>query len=253
MNALSLAFLAVVGFNVAMFVPAFKYKTDKLTDISYALSFIFLILFALFRSTLKWPHLLLALIVTWWAVRLGGFLLMRVWKKGKDARFDGMRESAVKFFRFWLLQGVTVFVVLIGTLEFMHKSTPRFTLLSAIGFVIFIAGLGIEATADLQKWHFNQKPKNKGKWIESGVWAKSRHPNYLGEILVWLGVYAYILPSLTGMQWLIAAISPAYIILLLLFVSGIPILEKSADKKWGSNKDYASYKKRVPLLVPRIK
>ncbi len=251
MNDLPLAFLAVVGLNIALFVPAFRYKTDKLTDISYALSFIILTLFALFRSTLKWEHTLLALMIIWWAVRLGGFLLMRVWKKGKDARFDGMRESAVKFFRFWLLQGITVFIVLIGALEFLHISTPRFTIISALGFVMFAAGIVIEAAADLQKCHFSQDDKNKGKWIQSGLWGKSRHPNYLGEIMVWSGIYAYILPSLNGMQWLIALISPAYIVLLLLFISGIPILEKSADKKWGGKKDYIAYKKRVPLLFPR--
>lgn len=251
MNQLWVLCLYVVAFNVAMFIPAFLYKTDKLTDISYALSFIFLILVALFKSTIKWPHILLALLIIWWAVRLGSFLLMRVWKKGKDARFDGMREKPVKFLRFWLLQGITVFVVLIGALEFMHIQTLRFNMISAIGVVIFIIGLTLEATADIQKWHFSQDVKNKGKWIESGVWGISRHPNYLGEILVWIGIYAYVLPSLSGQQWLIAAISPMYIIVLLLFVSGIPILEKSADKKWGSNKDYSQYKKHVPLLIPR--
>ncbi|MDB5182789.1 MAG: hypothetical protein JWO47_573 [Candidatus Saccharibacteria bacterium] len=236
--------------NLILFVPAYRYKTDKLTDISYALSFVVLITLALGQSRFKWEDFLLALMIFWWVVRLGGFLLFRIWKKGKDKRFDGMRENPVKFLRFWFFQGVTVFVVLIGALEFMHTNRPVFNVLSAIGLVIFLKGLIIEAVADLQKWQFSQDPKNKGKWIEAGLWGMSRHPNYLGEMLVWLGVYLYILPSLHGLQWLIALISPAYIIILLMYVSGIPILEKSADKKWGSNKDYNAYKKRVPLLVP---
>lgn len=253
MHELLIVFIAALGLNVLMFVPAFIYKTDKLTDISYALTFILLVLFAYARSTQTWPHALLALLVVWWGVRLGGFLLMRVWKKGKDVRFDGMRENFFKFLRFWVLQGMTVFVVLIGVLEFMRVGSPQVTLLSWMGALIFTAGLFIESTADLQKWHFSQDAKNKGKWIESGIWSKSRHPNYLGEMMVWIGIYLYVLPSLVGQQWLIALSSPAYIILLLLFVSGIPMLEKSADKKWGSDKNYQAYKKRVPVLIPFTK
>lgn len=253
MHDLWIIFIAAVGLNVIMFIPAFIYKTDKLTDISYAVTFIALVLFAYARSAQTWPHALLALLVVWWGVRLGGFLLMRVWKKGKDKRFDGMRENFFKFLRFWLLQGVTVFVVLLGALEFMRVSSPQVTLLSWAGTLIFLTGLYMEAAADLQKWHFSQNPKNKGKWIESGIWAKSRHPNYMGEMMVWIGIYLFVLPSLVGQQWLIAFASPGYIILLLLFVSGIPMLEKSADAKWGNDKDYQAYKKRVPVLIPFLK
>lgn len=253
MNSLLLMFIAVVGFNIAMFVPAFIYKTDKLTDISYALSFVALILFALFRSTQRWPHLILAMLVLWWAARLGGFLLMRIWKKGKDKRFDGMRDNVLLFLRFWLLQGASVFVVLLASLLFMQSESPRINILSVVGAVIFILGLYIESVADLEKWYFTQDKNNKGKWIESGIWARSRHPNYFGEMLVWVGLYAFVVPSLHGNQWFIALLSPVYIIILLFFVSGIPILEKSADKKWGDNKDYRAYKKRVPLLLPKLK
>ena len=252
MHTLIIMLLAVVGFNLAMFVPAYIYKTDKLTDISYALSFIALILFAYARSSQKFPHTLLLLLVFWWAVRLGGFLLMRIWKIGKDKRFDGMRESIVKFFRFWLLQGVSVFIVLTAALLFMDAKSPKITVLSLVGVAIFLAGLYIEALADLQKWHFSQDSKNKGKWIETGIWSKSRHPNYLGEMMVWIGVYLYVLPSLVNNQRFEALVSPLYIISLLMFVSGVPLLEKAADKKWGDQKAYQDYKKRVPKLLPKL-
>lgn len=253
MNSLLIMFIAVVIFNVAMFLPAYIYKTDKLTDISYALSFVALIVFALFRSELSWPHVVAGLLVIWWAVRLGGFLLMRIWKKGKDTRFDEMRHNALLFLRFWVLQGLSVFIVLIAALLFMQVDTPRFTMVSIVGVVIFLLGLYIEAAADLEKWNFNKNPKNHGKWIDSGWWSRSRHPNYFGEILVWAGMYTYVLPSLEGAERIIGLISPFYISALLLFVSGVPLLEKSADKKWGKDKDYIAYKKRVPLLVPFTK
>jgi steroid 5-alpha reductase family enzyme len=252
MNVLWVYLFAVVLFNLFMFVPAYLYKTDKLTDISYALSFIFLSGFAYIKSSTTGAHILLTLLVFWWALRLGAFLLYRVSKKGKDVRFDGMRENPLKFIRFWLLQGVTVFLVLIGVLLFMEVKSPKVNLLSIFGVIVFLCGLAIEAIADLQKWQFSQNIKNKGKWIEIGLWGRSRHPNYLGEMLVWIGIYLYILPSLTGNDWLIALISPAYIIILLMFVSGIPLLEKSADKKWGNEKGYKEYKKRVPKLIPKL-
>lgn len=252
MQDLGSYFTAVVLFNLAMFVPAFIYKTDKLTDISYGLSFIFLTGFAYVQSATKLPHVILTLLIFWWAVRLGGFLLYRVYKKGKDKRFDGMRENFLKFLRFWVLQGVSVFIILIGVLLYMQVDSPQLNILSFVGIAVFLAGLFIEALADLQKWHFTQDLKNKGKWIDTGLWAKTRHPNYLGEMMVWIGVYLYVLPSLVGNQVLWALASPVYIILLLLFASGIPLLEKSADKKWGADKDYQAYKKRVPKLIPRV-
>ena len=252
MDTIWIMLLAVVGFNLAMFVPAYIYKTDKLTDISYALSFVVLILFSYGGSSQKWPHVLMTLFVIWWAVRLGGFLLMRIRNKGKDKRFDGMRENPVKFLRFWLLQGVSVFVVLISALLFMQVKNPQISAFAIVGIIIFGVGLYIEATADLQKWHFSQDVKNKGKWIESGIWSKSRHPNYLGEMMVWGGLYVFAFTSLSSTERLVALLSPVYIIVLLLFVSGIPLLEKSADKKWGSQKTYQDYKKRVPKLLPKL-
>lgn len=252
MNILLLFFIVVVGFNVAMFVPAYKYKTDKLTDISYALSFVALAIFAYARSAGTWKHMLLLLLITWWAARLGGFLYMRVRKKGKDARFDEMRGRPLAFLRFWLLQGATVYVVLLSSLFFFNTRTVSFTLLSLLGLIIFFAGLLLESVADWQKWQFSLKKANKGRWIEEGVWARSRHPNYLGEMLVWSGIYLFVAPSLTLGYTLLGLLSPFYIITLLLFVSGIPILEKSADARWGKDKGYQAYKKRVPVLLPKL-
>lgn len=244
--------LIVVGFNLAMFVPAYKYKTDKLTDISYALSFIALVLFAYAKSSGRWPHMLLVLMVVWWAARLGGFLFIRVQKKGKDARFDAMRSRPFAFLRFWLLQGVTVYVVLLSALFFFNTSDVRFSLLSLFGLIVFFSGLLLESVADWQKWQFSNNKATKGRWIDEGLWARSRHPNYLGEMMVWSGVYIYVLPSLSGGYAFLGLISPMYIILLLLFVSGIPILEKAADARWGKDKAYQAYKKRVPVLLPKF-
>jgi steroid 5-alpha reductase family enzyme len=252
MNELLLFLGLSLAINIAMFVPAFLFKTDKLTDISYSVTFIVLSLLAFGGSDQSNPHFLTLLFVSVWALRLGGFLLYRIWNQKRDKRFDGMRENFFKFLNFWLLQGVSVFVVLIAALVFWTVDSPVLTTVSWLGALIFGAGLLIEATADIQKYRFSQRKSTKGTWIDEGLWAASRHPNYLGEIMVWSGLYLFVLPSLSGWQIVIALLSPIFISSLLLFVSGVPLLEKSADKKWGKQKDYQNYKKAVPVLVPTI-
>ncbi len=246
------AFALALGLNVLMFVPAFIFKTDKLTDISYSASFALLagILYSL--SSHQAIHQILAIMVLAWAVRLGTFLFIRINRMGKDSRFDGMRERFFAFLRFWILQGASVFAVLIAAILVWNQSASTVTTLTYLGMVVFVVGLGLEATADLQKYRFTGNPRNKGKWIASGVWSASRHPNYLGEMLVWIGVYLACFSSLDQSDQLIGLISPVYICSLLLFVSGIPLLEKSADARWGKQAAYRDYKKRTPVLIPRL-
>lgn len=245
------ALVFAIGLNLAMFVPAFIFKTDKLTDTSYGITFAALALFGYTSSSQTSFHFVLMAMVLLWAVRLGGYLLYRVFVKGKDARFDGTRENFAKFARFWFLQGLTVAVVMVPSIFTFGSSMATIKLVSLLGLAVFAFGFFLETIADFQKDAFNKDPDNKGHWIESGVWSWSRHPNYLGEIMVWVGVYVYALPALTSLQAVAALISPVYIVLLLSFGSGIPILEKSADDKWGENKEYQRYKKRVGILLPK--
>ena len=135
---------------------------------------------------------------------------------------------------------------------FQHSKADQLSLLSVIGFIIWFIGLLIEAFADYQKFTFMSQANNKGKWTHIGLWKYSRHPNYFGEILVWIGVYLFLLPALTLGEALIGLISPLFITLLLLFVSGIPMLEKAAEKKWGDDPAWQTYKKRTGSLFPKF-
>jgi steroid 5-alpha reductase family enzyme len=123
--------------------------------------------------------------------------------------------------------------------------------LSVIGFLAWVFGFVIENAADSQKSRFNADPNNKGRFIQTGLWSRSRHPNYFGEIVLWVGVAIIALPVLQGWQW-VAIISPIFVILLLTRVSGIPLLEMKADEKWGGREDYEAYKKSTPVLIPRL-
>lgn len=249
---IELLFYLVVSLllNFSLFVVAFKLQSDKLTDASYAISFMTLVISAAFISGFSWYVVIGVFIVSLWALRIGGFLVYRVVKIGKDARFDSFRSSFFGFMRFWLLQGVTAWVLLIPLFFAFRQEEPNISLLSAFGVIVLITGLAIESIADFQKWRFTSDERNKNKWIESGIWRYSRHPNYFGEILVWLGVFFYALPLLSLGEVLISLASPLLIITLLLFVTGIPLLEKAADERWGSLKAYQDYKKRTSILIP---
>ena len=243
------ALLVSLSINVTMFLVAFKMQSDKLTDISYAATFATIALWGYFTSEQTSFHLVLLVMVCLWALRLGGFLLYRVIKVGKDARFDGMRESFTKFGKFWLAQAVTVWVVMLPAI-FAFNTDFKWDNSIVIGLALWVVGLVCEAIADWQKFAFSRNPSNKNKWIDTGIWKYSRHPNYFGEILVWVGVYLYVFLSLSTLEAYVARISPLFIMVLLLFVSGIPILEKSADKRWGDKKEYREYKRRTSVLIP---
>jgi steroid 5-alpha reductase family enzyme len=236
--------------NGLLFLIAYHYHTDKLTDISYALTFITLMSIGLSRSShhsLQWA---IAGLVCIWAFRLGGFLLVRIWHAGKDARFDGIRENFWSFGKFWLAQGLSVWVISIAALLGMQSLHTTWSGWGYVGVVIWVIGLILETVADLQKYHFSLEPKNKGQWICSGIWAWSRHPNYFGEMLIWVGIYLFVLPILPLAAVLIALVSPLYIVLLLLFVSGLPPLERAADTRWGSDPAYRQYKRHTSALIP---
>ncbi|MFC2157760.1 DUF1295 domain-containing protein [Acidobacteriota bacterium] len=233
--------------QVVMFIPAFFFKTDKLTDISYGLTFIILSIIVFLQQSFNELKLILLALVITWALRLASFLFMRIQKIKKDSRFDKMRGSFVKFLSFWILQGITVWVVLIPTIMFFNRD-PFFHVLMPIGAVIWGIGLLIESAADQQKFKFKQQ--HKDRWADTGLWRYSRHPNYFGEILCWTGVYLFTVTAFSLELALATAVGPLFIIMLLLFVSGIPKLEKSAQKKWGQDPEYQAYKAKTSILIP---
>lgn len=251
MSILITSFIVSFAINIAMFLVAYKKQSDKLTDISYAVSFITIALYVFSQVGEESVfHIVLTLMIVAWGIRLGGFLLLRVLKNGKDARFDEIRGNFIKFLNFWLGQALAAWVLLLPMIFSFSKDNVVMTNLTWVGFAIWLTGWAIELTADLQKYRFAQNPNNKDKWIETGIWKYSRHPNYFGEILVWIGVYIYTVSALSSIEGIIALASPLFISYLLLFVSGLPPLEKGADKKWGSNPKYREYKKKTSILIP---
>jgi len=238
--------LAVV-INILFFIPAFKWQTDRLTDATYSITFITLSLVCLIVNGFSLVNSLLFAMVLVWALRLGGFLVLRINKIKKDHRFDEIRGTWYRFIKFWLIQAVAAWVVLLPLFFVMPLEGSS---IGWVGVVIWALGIVIEAVADQQKYIFKKNPDNRGEFIKHGIWRYSRHPNYFGEILCWIGVYVAVVHNLTLLQGIIAGLSPLSITCALLFLTGIPPLEKSAEQKWGDDPQYQEYKKRTSILIP---
>ncbi len=251
MSTILLYLLIVLGINIALFLIAYRLKSDKLTDISYALSFLALDV-AIIIHTKRFDAygFVLFLMVALWAVRIGGFLLIRVLHVGKDKRFDDMRDSFTRFGKFWVGQALTAWVLMLPVALAQDNNSGKVTTLALAGVAVWALGLIIEATADYQKYAFKLSPAKKHRWIQTGLWKYARHPNYLGEILIWVGIYIYCFEALNLAEKILGLSSPGLIAVLLLFVSGVPLLEKSADKRWGTLPEYRAYKAKTRMLIP---
>ena len=224
MHAIFLLLLVSITINLLAFSLAYRYQTDKLTDITYSITFILLTCCAIYYFSQTTMDYLIFGLISIWAFRLGAYLFLRINKMKKDARFDDMRGSFSSFIKFWLLQAVSVWIILLPVLFFILSNSKE---VFWLGIIIWFIGLSIETIADHQKYSFKLQEENQGVFISSGLWKFSRHPNYFGEILCWI-----------------------FIIVLLVFVSGIPLLERSADQKYGDRKDYQHYKKNTNVLIP---
>lgn len=235
------------------FIPAYLGQSERFFDLTGSLTYISITAAAVFLSPrIDGRSLLLLALVVIWAGRLGVFLFQRVHKAGKDARFDELKTSFFRFLMTWTLQGLWVTITLSAALAAITSTIRReLGWWALLGFLVWLLGFAIEVIADNQKNRFREDPANKGKFIQTGLWARSRHPNYFGEIVLWVGIALIAIPVLVGWQW-VTLISPVFVTLLLTRISGIPILEKRADEKWGGQEDYEAYKKQTPTLIPRL-
>lgn len=236
-----------------VFIPAYTLQSERFFDLTGSLTYITTTLLALaLSSNANTRSVLLTALVVVWAGRLGAFLFRRVKKAGKDDRFDELKPSFLRFLNVWTIQALwitlTAAAAHIAISSTLQKPLDLFAL---VGLLVWATGFAIEISADRQKSRFNADPANKGKFIATGLWARSRHPNYFGEIVLWIGIALIALPVLRGWQW-VGLISPFFVTLLLTRVSGIPLLEQKADRKWGGQADYEAYKRKTPVLIPRL-
>jgi len=231
-----------------LFIPAYIFKTEKFYDLAGSSTYIFAVSYILYDSSQNLTNLILGTAIIIWAVRLGSFLFFRIKKAGEDKRFKEIKQSPTRFLLAWSLQGMWVSMCSLCALTAL--STENGVVLNGylyLGFGLFLTGFLIEIIADKQKSKFRSNLDNKDKFINTGLWSKSRHPNYLGEIILWLGISIMSISSLSGLQYL-TLVSPLFTYLLLVYVSGVRLLEESGNKKWGHLNSYKEYVKNTPVL-----
>lgn len=248
-NDVVLTLAVSLGIQAVFFAFAATLKTDKVTDLSYGLTFVTLAGWMLTRGDAGDPtQLVLAAMVILWGVRLAGYLFYRILTIGRDARFDGIREHFWPFFKFWLGQGIAVWVIMLPVTLWFAAPAP-YSFWMSVGGTIWALGLIVETIADAQKFAAKTRPGGGDRWVDEGLWRYSRYPNYFGEMLCWWGVFLYVAPGL-GAWNALGILGPISITYILLKVTGIPTLEKSAAKKWGDNPAYQAYVASTNRLVP---
>ena len=248
LNAVILAFLI----QWVAFIPAYLFQTEKFYDLTGSLTYLTVIWFVYLSSNqvgeVNFQNLIVTVLISIWAIRLGSFLFSRIHKDGEDKRFRSIKTSPSQFFMTWTLQGMWVSICSMCAITGISSSeglvlNPLFYL----GFILFLIGFSIEVIADHQKTVFRAIKENKDKFISTGLWSKSQHPNYFGEILLWSSIAIMSFSSLSGTQYL-TMISPIFTYVLLVYISGVRMLDDMGNKKWGHLEEYKQYKQNTPVL-----
>ena len=251
MTALALGAFAI---QWLAFIPARLFQTERFYDLTGSITYIAVTLAAISAATApSGAQWLIAIMIFIWAGRLGSFLFRRIHAAGGDQRFDHIKVSSSRFFVAWTLQGAWVVMTSCAALTaILSAEQTAVGVIYVMGAVMWVAGFVIEVIADQQKSRFRADPANAGRFINVGLWARSRHPNYFGEILLWAGVAVMAIPYLSGTQWVVM-LSPLFVYALLTRISGIPTLARRGQQLWGDDPTYQAYVANTPRLLPRLR
>lgn len=235
------------------FIPARLLQTERFYDLTGSATYIVVALGAVVAaSEPTGAQVLIAIMIFIWAARLGSFLFRRIHVAGGDQRFDQIKISSSRFFVAWTLQGTWVVMTSCAAVTaVLSLEQPPLGPVYVVGAAMWVAGFAIEVIADRQKSRFREDPANAGQFINVGLWARSRHPNYFGEILLWAGIATMATPYLSGSQWIVL-LSPFFVYALLTRISGIPTLAKRGQQLWGDDPSYQAYLSNTPRLFPRL-
>ena len=243
----------IFAIQIIVFIPSFIFRTEHYYDLTGGITYISTMVIALVLKnnyqSIDLISLLLGSMVIISATRLSLFLFLRVKKSGEDVRFKKIKHSFSWFLMTFMLQGLWVFMCVFPALIVLSSFNSGLNNYAIVGSAIWLFGFIFEIVADYQKSYFNKF--NKGKFISSGLWSMSRHPNYFGEFMLWLGITIASIGYIDNYKYIVF-LTPIFVYLLLTRVSGVNLLEEIGDKRWSNNKDYKDYKKNTPIFFPKI-
>lgn len=249
-----IVYIILLGLFVLTFLKGKAAQKHDYIDIAWGMGFIVTALLSFILSKQKTGvGLLMVVLVMIWGMRLSYYLFKRNVGSKEDRRYVEFREKyngknfdLYFFFKMYLMQYVLNIIISFPVVFVNFKAGVSFNAISAIGLLLWILGFYFESQGDKQLKLFKADPKNRGKIMMEGLWAYTRHPNYFGESAQWWGIYLIALGNVSN-YWLI--FSPLTITLLLLFVSGVPLLEK----KYEGRADWEAYKRVTPKFFPKLK
>jgi steroid 5-alpha reductase family enzyme len=240
----ALFIFANIGFAMSLIK-----KRNDIADVFWGLGFVLIAWLSFFLTEFQNSRgLLVNILVTIWGLRLVIHIYSRHRGKGEDFRYKAWRESWGEWFfvrsylQVFILQAAFLFLIAIPVIWANFYPQPL-GLFDFIGVVIWIFGFGFEVIGDWQLRKFTKQPTNKGKLIQTGLWKFSRHPNYFGEVVLWCGIFCIALSIPFGFA---SIFSPILITILILFVSGVPMLEK----KYENNPEFIEYKRKTSMFFP---
>lgn len=243
----------IFAIQIIVFIPSFIFRTEHYYDLTGGITYISTVVIALILKNsyqgIDLISLLLGSMVIIWATRLSSFLFLRVKKSGEDVRFKKIKHSFSWFLMTFMLQGMWVFMCIFPALIVISSFNSEINNYAIVGSFVWLFGFLFEIVADNQKSNFNKL--NKGKFISTGLWSMTRHPNYFGEFILWLGITIASLGYIDHYKYIVL-LTPIFVYLLLTRVSGVNLLEEIGEKRWGNSKEYQKYKEKTPLFFPKL-
>ena len=243
----------IFAIQIIVFIPSFIFKTEHYYDLTGGITYISTVVMALILKNsyqgIDLISLFLGSMVIIWAARLSSFLFLRVKKSGEDVRFKKIKHSFSWFLMTFMLQGMWVFMCIFPALIVISSFNSEINNYAIVGSIVWLFGFLFEIIADNQKSNFNKF--NKGEFISNGLWSITRHPNYFGEFILWLGITIASLGYIDNYKYVLL-LTPIFVYLLLTRVSGVNLLEDIGEKRWGNSKEYQKYKEKTPLFFPKL-
>ena len=245
--------IIILILNTLSFMHSYAFKTDIFFDLIGSISFISVGVASLILITdVDANQILIFFLLIFWALRLGPFLFIRRLSAGPDERLSEYFKSPLSLYFIWTMNSLWVFLTSLSMIIiFSSSQNNEFGLIQWLGLLIWVLGFLIEVVSDTQKSKFNKK--NKGAFIDVGLWKYIRHPNYLGEIIIWLGIFVISISYINSIFTALSILSPIFVFVLLRFLTGVPQLEQRGQEKWGKQEKYLKYKEKTGILLPKFK